>query len=104
MIVPCKKRLAACMFLCAQMVLCAPGAAADYTAGTPGGAGKVAIDPETGDRKVEVRPRPPAAHTQPQVPVYVYPQVGKPGPHPAPHGPKAPPGGPPSSPQPPRSK
>ena len=62
----------------------ASGAAADYTSGTPGGAGKVTIDPESGDRNVIVTTPPPAVQDQQQFPVYVYPQVGRPGPYPAP--------------------
>ena len=75
--------------LCALLAAPASGACADYTAGTPGGAGKVAIDPETGDRKVEVTAPPPSTQTQQQMPVYVYPQVGGPRPRPSPPGHKA---------------
>jgi len=62
-------------------------AVTDYTTGTPGGAGKVTIDPQSGDRIVKVTP-PPAVQNQQQLPVYVYPQVGRPGPYPAPATPK----------------
>ena len=94
MIVLCIKRLfhaarvlCPCV-LCALLVLSVSGArAGDYTAGTPGGAGKVTIDPESGDRKVEVTPQPPAAQDGQQVPVYIAPQVGRPGPHPYPSPP-----------------
>ena len=89
MIVLCIKRLfhaarvlCPCV-LCALLVLPVSGRA-DYTAGTPGGAGKGTIDPESGDRKVEVTPQPPAAQDGQQVPVYIAPQVGRPGPHPSP--------------------
>ena len=94
MIILLKKRLfhVACV-LCALLALPVSGARADYTAGTPGGAGKVVVDPETGDRKVEVTAPPPVAQDSQQVPVYVYPQAGRPYP-PSP-GPK-----PPRSPQP----
>jgi hypothetical protein len=76
------KRVFCALFLCAAMAVAVPGAAADYTAGTPGGAGKVTIDPESGDRNVIVTAPPPVVQDQQQVPVYVYPQVGRPGPHP----------------------
>jgi len=83
------KRLAPCLcMLCVLLAAPVSGAAADYTTGTPGGAGKIAIDPETGDRKVDVTPPPPAARDQRPMPVYVYPQVGNPGPYPPPPGPK----------------
>jgi hypothetical protein len=78
-----KTRLICPCLICALLAVAAPGARADYTAGTPSGAGKITVDPDTGDRKVEVTP-PPSSSTQnqPQTPVYVYPEVGRPGPHP----------------------
>jgi len=90
------KRLLCGASLCV-LFAAASGADADYTGGTPGGAGNVTIDPESGDRKVEVTAPPPPAQHQQQMPMYVYPQVGRPGPYPAPPGAKAPGGGPPSS-------
>ena len=78
------KRLFCALSLCAVLAVAVSGAAEDYTTGTPGGAGKVTIDPESGDRIVKVTPPAPAVQNQQQPPVYVYPQVGRPGPHPAP--------------------
>ena len=78
------KRFFCALSLCAVLVGAVSGAAADYTAGTPGGAGKVTIDPESGDRNVIVTTPPPAVQHQPQIPVHVYPQVGRPAPYPAP--------------------
>ncbi|MCL2123157.1 MAG: hypothetical protein FWH34_03610 [Desulfovibrionaceae bacterium] len=78
------KRLFRVVSLCALLAAAVPGGAADYTAGTPGGAGKVTLDPESGDRNVEVTAPPPAPQNQLQMPVYVYPQLGRPGPYPAP--------------------
>ena len=78
------KRIFCAVSLCTALAAAAPGAAADYTAGTPGGAGKVTIDPESGDRNVIVTAPPPAVQDRQQFPVYVYPQAGRPGPHPAP--------------------
>ena len=84
-----RKRLAPCLcMLCALLAAPVSGAAADYTTGTPGGAGKIIIDPETGDRKVEVTAPPPAVRDQQRMPVYVYPQVETPGRHPPSPGPK----------------
>ena len=77
------KQLFCIAFLCTVLAAAVFCAAADYTTGTPGGAGKVIIDPESGDRIVKVAP-PPAVQNQQQVPVYVYPQIGRPGPHPVP--------------------
>jgi hypothetical protein len=77
------KRFFCLVCLCAALAVAASGAAADYTIGT-GGAGRVTTDPESGDRIVKVVPPPPAVQNQQQFPVYVYPQVGRPGPHPAP--------------------
>ena len=82
MIVLFIKRLFCSLSLCALIAVSASGAATDYTTGTMDGAGKVTIEPETGDRKVEVTAPPPAAHDQHSIPVYVYPQVGAPGPYP----------------------
>ena len=90
------KRLFCVASLCVFLAAAVSGAASDYTAGTPGGAGKVTADPESGDRKVEVTAPPPAVQNQQRTPVYVYPQVGRPGPYPAP--------GPPPLAKPPRSK
>jgi len=84
------KRLFCAVSLCAALAAAVSSVAEDYTAGTPGGAGKVTIDPENGDRIVKVTPPPPAVQNQPQLPVYVYPQVGRPGPHPAPAPPRKP--------------
>ena len=78
------KRLFCSVSLCAMLAAAASGAAADYKMGTSGDAGKVATDPESGDRIVKVVPPPPAVQNQQQLPVYVYPQVGRQGPHPAP--------------------
>ena len=78
------KRLFLAISLCAVLVAAVVSVAEDYTTGTPGGAGKVAIDPESGDRIVKVTPPPPAVQNPQQPPVYVYPQVGRPGPYPAP--------------------
>jgi hypothetical protein len=90
------KRFFYAVSLCAFLAVAASGAASAYTAGTPDGAGKITVDPESGDRKVEVTAPPPAVQNQQQIPVYVYPQVGRPGPYPAP--------GPPPLAKPPRSK
>jgi hypothetical protein len=96
MIILLKKRLSRAAgvlcpcLLCVLFALPVSGARADYTAGTPGGAGKVTVDPETGDRQVEVTASPPAAQERQQVPVYVYPQAGRPGPYPPPPRPKPP--------------
>ncbi|MDR2696122.1 MAG: hypothetical protein LBC79_07070 [Deltaproteobacteria bacterium] len=76
--------------LCVLLALPVSDARADYTAGTPGGAGKVATDPETGDRTVEVTAPPPAAQDGQQIPVYVSPQAERPWPHPPSPGPKPP--------------
>ena len=72
------------VFLCAVLSAAVSGVAADYTMGTPGGAGAITTDPESGDRIIKVVPPPPAVQNQQQFPIYVYPQVGRPGPHPAP--------------------
>jgi hypothetical protein len=78
------KRLFGTVFLCAVLAVAVPGAAADYKMGTSGDAEKFTTCPESGDRIVKVVPPPPAVQNQQQLPVYVYPQVGRPGPHPAP--------------------
>ena len=70
--------------LCAVLAAAVSGAAVDHMAGTPDGVGKITIDPESGNRVVKVIPPPPAVQSQQQLPVYVYPQVGRPGPHPSP--------------------
>ena len=62
--------------LCAVVAAAVPVVAADYTTGTPGGAGKVTVDPETGDRVVRVTPAPQAVPEQDMQPIYVMPQVG----------------------------
>jgi hypothetical protein len=81
-----KTRLLCPCVLCALLAAPVSGARADYTmGGTPGGAGKITIDPESGDRKVEVTP-PPSAQNRQQTPVYVYPQAGRPGLYPSPPG------------------
>jgi|GEM_PF-5443951 len=80
------KAFACLCVLCLSFALVAFEVRADYTGGTPGGAGRVGVDPKTGDRKVEVKAPPPAAQEFPQVPVQVYPRVGRPGPRPAPSG------------------
>ena len=89
------KRFFCALSLCALLAVAVSGAAADYTGGTPGGAGKVTLDPESGDRKVEVTPPPPAGQNRQQTPVYVYPQAGRP--YPAPPGPGPKPVNPPRS-------
>ena len=91
------KRLFCALSLCSLLAAAVSGAAADYAGGTPGGAGKITLDPESGDRKVEVAP-PPVEQNRQQIPVYVYPQMGRPGPYPAPPGPG------PKAVDPPRSK
>jgi hypothetical protein len=71
--------------LCALLTLSVSHARTeDYTTGTPGGAGKVIIDPESGDRKVEVRSPPPSGESRQQPPIYVYPEVRGPWRHPPP--------------------
>ena len=85
------KQLFSVLSLCVLLVEAVPGAASDYTAGTPDGAGKVVRDPESGDRKVEVTAPRSAEPKQQQIPVYVYPQMGRPGPYPPHSAPDSPP-------------
>ena len=76
MVMVALKRLLCTAFLCAVVAQDVPVVAADYTAGTPGGTGKVTVDPETGDRVVRVTPKPQAVPDQDIPPIYVVPQVG----------------------------
>ncbi len=108
-----------CLFCVCGLAGAPRALAADYTGGTRERPGAVTIDPETGDRRVDViAPRPPLQENW-DAPIYVYPQISPgpgygpgPGPNPGPgpgprphrgaeryggrgHGPALPPSGPP---------
>ena len=79
------KQLFYAVSLCAVLSAAVSGTAVeDSTAVAPGDTGTITTDPESGDSIIKLAPRPPAVQSQQEFPVYVYPQAGRPGPHPVP--------------------